>query len=167
MSKTVRRTGGRTELNTYANMLRGMSYRLLHGSSVSVAVANGTTAGNLRTTVASVHKVAGITAAPVVSTDDYWDLSAEVDTGAAQYRAYWLYSDGTFIASPNAESAADALAGLPALDDTLAIFGVYVAGLATDFDDAGGLAAQGTITNGVADGAAGVIVDSDITLVAP
>uniref|UniRef100_UPI00261DAF36 hypothetical protein n=1 Tax=uncultured Nocardioides sp. TaxID=198441 RepID=UPI00261DAF36 len=41
-----------------------------------------------------------------------------------------------------------------ALDGTKAVVGVFVAAPECDFDDAGGLAAQGTIHDGIPEGAA-------------
>ena len=164
----VRKTGGRTELDTYAKALRGLLYRLLHSIDLSAAVGDGTTNGQLRTTVAVVPSVDGIANASLASTDDFWDLSAEVDTAAAKFRAYWLYvsaaNAASFAAGSDMDSEADALQALPALDTAQAILGVYVAGPVTDFTAA--LAAQGTISQRVPDGASGVLIDSDITLVA-
>lgn len=121
------------------------------------AIGNGGTAGNLRTNASTIGRVAGVEVTKA-STDDLWDLSGETDTIAAQYRAYWLYVSaagaGSFVAGPNAPTAAQALAALPAPAEDQCIVGVYVAGPTTDFDDAGGLAAQGDIYNGIAPGAA-------------
>ena len=171
MSITVRKTGGREELDVYANMLRGLLHRVLNSCAALPVIGNGTTAGNLRTTAAVVPNVDGVPNASLASSDDFWDLSAEVDTGAAEFRAYWLYvssaNAASFVASPAATSEADALRALPVLDATKSILGVYVAGVATDFDDAGGLVAQGTVFDRVPDGASKVVIDTDITLVAP
>lgn len=120
------------------------------------AIGNGTTAGTLRTNASVVGHVAGVDFTKA-STDDLWDLSSETDTAAATFRAYWLYVNAagtaSFAAGSDVASAAAALASLPAPDAAKCVFGVYVAGAATDFDDAGGLAAQGTVYNGVPAGA--------------
>jgi uncharacterized protein len=120
-------------------------------ASATVGVANGTTAGKLKLAGDAEFCIAG-TVYKKAATDDLWDLSAETDTTGAQYRAYWLYLNSSGTASvgagTNAASAAAALLALPAITATKAVIGVYVAGLSTNFDDAGGLAAQGTIYNG-------------------
>lgn len=121
-------------------------------------IVNGTTAGTLRNTATSVpFSVSGVLAAAnLVTTDNFWDLSGETDLAAGQFRAYWLRVDAAGAASFEAGSiqgsAAAALAALPEYSTTHAIIGVYVAGSAgsaTDFDDAGGLAAQGAINAGI------------------
>jgi hypothetical protein len=166
----VRRTGGRNELDIYSNVLRGLMYRLLSSCQVLPAIANGSTAGNLQTVAAVTPLVDGVPNASLVATDDLWDLSAETDTAAAKFRAYWLYvsaaNAASFVAGSDMGTAADALRTLPLLNPALSIIGVYVAGVATDFDDAGGLAAQGTIHDRVPDGASKVEIDTDIVLVA-
>lgn len=167
----VRTTGGPDHLDALANYLRGLAYRSLASCSADPGIGDGTTAGHLRTNAAVVPAVDGVPNATLASTDDLWDLSAEVDTAAATFRAYWLYVDGanaaTFVAGSDSSSEVNALRSLPALDATKSIVGVYVAGAATDFNDAGGLDAQGSIFDRVPDGASKVAIDSDITLVAP
>lgn len=121
------------------------------------AIGNGTTAGNLRTTASMDYRVAGVQKTKA-STDDLWDLSGETDTAAGEYKAYWLLLDGSgaasFAAGTVATSAALALAALPAHSDvTKAIAGVFVADPSCDFDDAGGLAAQGTVHDAIPAGA--------------
>jgi len=115
-------------------------------------IADGTTDGKLKTVAAVDFAIAGALYTKA-ATDDLWDLSAETDTTGAQYRAYWLYLDSSGTASiaagTNAASAAAALAALPAITATKSVIGVYVAGLSTDFNGAAGLAAQGTIYNGM------------------
>lgn len=141
-------------------------------TSATVSITDGTTAGNLKIRADVEYTIAG-TMYRKAATDDLWNLSGETDTTGAQYRAYWLYLDSAGTASiaagSNAASSAAALAALPALDGTKAVIGVYVAGLSTDFDDAGGLAAQGTITDGfpaaISDPSA--MTSSTTTLVAP
>lgn len=118
----------------------------------SPAIGNGTTAGRLRTTASTVGRVGGVDFTKA-STDNLWDLSAETNTTAGQFRAYWLYLTSAGVASiaagGNAASADAALAALPTPDPTRSVFGVYVANASTDFDAAGGLQAQGTIHNGL------------------
>ena len=116
------------------------------------AIANGTTAGRLKTTIAASYKVDGALYTKG-ATDDLWNLSAETDTTGAQYRAYWLYIDASGTASieagSNAASATLARQALPVPSATKSVFGVYTAGLSTNFDAAGGLSGQGTITHGI------------------
>ena len=111
-------------------------------------IANGTTAGKLKATAAIPYFLAALQSFPI--TDDVWDLSAEVDTIGAQYRAYWLYLTAAGVASigagTNAASAVAALAALPAVPAGKIAVGTYVAGPSTDFNNAGGLSGQGTIT---------------------
>jgi hypothetical protein len=166
MSTTQRKIGGTAQsllnvivqhLNHLANCIYGLP-----------AIGNGTTAGRLRTTAATAFKCDGKQKSKA-STDNLWNLSAETDTIAAEYRAYWLYVDASGTASiaagSNAASEAAALAALPARSLTKAVFGVFIAGPETDFDDAGGLAAQGTIYDDVPAGATGEFQSAE--LVAP
>ena len=152
MARSYRRTSGRTELDAYWLELLCLRLLMMFGCTGSPAIGNGTTAGKLRTTATAAGRAAGVDVSKA-SADDLWDLSAETDTIAAQYRAYWLYlnASGTasIVAGSNAASAALALAALPDPSATLAIWGVFVAGPSTDFNAGGGLAAQGTIYNGI------------------
>ena len=131
--------------------LYALLYRREHEVLGYANVGNGGTAGRLRTNAAVTYRIGG-TLYTKSSTDDLWNLAAETDTTGAQYRAYWLYLDASGTASiaagSNAASAAAAIAALPAVTASKAVIGVFVAGLSTDFDGAGGLAAQGTIYNG-------------------
>lgn len=155
MARTYRKLTGPT---LTAALLVEFASAMLRGNfsidSASPAIANGTTAGRLRTTAAVTGKIAGV---PVTkaSTDDLWNLSAQTATGAAVYRAFWLYIDGSGAASigagADAATAALALAALPTPAEDKCIFGVYVAGPSTTFTNA--LAAQGTIHNGIPSGA--------------
>lgn len=156
MSENLRRTGGRNELNHNMAKLNSLVMLLCFAASTDPGIDDGTTAGTLKTTATSDHKIAGIDHTKA-ATDDFWDLSGETDNAAATYRAYWLYIDdagaASFVASSSDQtSEALALADLPALDESKSVLGVFVAGPATDFDDAGGLAAQGTIYDGIPDG---------------
>lgn len=155
--QTIRKTRKRSELD--ALWAHQASLALLVGFSTFDApgVANGTTAGNLRTTATANYRIGG-RAYTRAAADDLWDLSAEVDTAAATYRAYWLYVDAagaaSFAAGTDAPSAALALEALPPIDETKGILGAFVAGPATDFDAGGGLAAQGDLHDGIPTGAA-------------
>jgi hypothetical protein len=150
----IRGTAEQTQHTQLASVLFSLVLLVGFVPTASAAIGNGTTAGNLRTTAAVTPRIAGVDQASLVATDDLWDLSAEVDTIAGTRRAYWLYSDGTFVAGADILGAdADALALLPAYDAAKSVLGVYIAGPLTDFDDAGGLAAQGTIADQVPDGA--------------
>jgi len=115
------------------------------------AIANGTTPGRLRTTRAIDYR-ADARFYTLPSTDDLWDLSGEADL-AGMYRAYRLLVDAagvpSFAAGPNAATAQEADETVPDLDGTASAIGTYIAGPVTDFDGAGGLAAQGEIVNGI------------------
>lgn len=155
-TQTVRRGAGFHRHASLWQVVMSLNLLVGFGTYDDPGIGNGTTAGNLRTNASVDHRIGGVSFTKA-STDDLWDLSGETDTAAAQYRAYWLLLDNagaaSFAASGVQSSVADALADLPALDGTKSVVGVYVAGPATDFDDAGGLAAQGTIYDGIPDGA--------------
>lgn len=154
----VRKTGKRSELDAMWALLNFAMYGLYAALS-SGAIGNGGTAGRLRITASTDFAIGGLKYTKA-STDDLWNLSAQTDTIAGQYRAFWLYLDvagtASIAAGANATSADDALKALPDLDKTKSVIGVYVAGPSTDFDAAGGLAAQGTIHNRVPVGVPGV-----------
>jgi hypothetical protein len=121
-------------------------------TSITVGIGDGGTAGNLAITSDVDFQIGG-QMYETAETDDLWDLSAEVDTAADEYRAYRLYLDAsgtaTFEASTaDAASAVLALAALPDESATKCPIAIFVAGLATDFDDVGGLAAQGALYDG-------------------
>lgn len=128
-------------INANANRCEGYS-----------TIANGTTAGKLKTTTTVSFRVDGVLYTKA-ATDDLWNLAGETDTTGAQYRAYWLYigADGTasIEAGSNAASATLARQALPVPSATKSVFGVYTAGLSTNFDAVGGLSGQGTITHGI------------------
>ena len=155
MSENLRRTGGRAELNHAMAKLNSLVMLTCFSTNGSPAIANGTTAGKLKTTNAVDFTIAG-TQYIKAGTDDLWDLSAETDNAADTYRACWLYLDSTGAASVDTSgdltTEAAALKDLPAFDETKSIIGVFVAGPETDFDAAGGLAAQGTLYDGIPDG---------------
>lgn len=171
MALTVRKTGRREELDAMWQLVASGNLLSNFSTADDPAIGNGTTAGNLRTTAAVDYKIAGAAQAQLASTDDLWDLSAETDTNAASYRAYWLHADGTFAASGDKPSAAGALGDLPDPDSSKGLIGVFVAGPSTDFDDAGGLAAQGTIYDGIPAGAqigvAGGYIAPDVVVTVP
>ena len=153
MSRNIRRTGGRAELNAQWGVLNSLLMLLAFSTLSDPGIVNGTTAGNLQTSASADFRISNRVYTKA-ATDDLWDLSGETDTAAGKYRAYWLYLDAagaaSFVASSSdGDSAAEALSLLPAHDDTKSILGVFVAGPATDFDDAGGLAAQGIIHDGI------------------
>lgn len=171
---SVRKTavGGRHELDRLVAIVNA---RALFGYP---NIGDGSTAGRLRTNAAVPYRIGGLLAS-LASTNDLWDLHSETATSASNFRAYWLYQDGTFTAGTTDETtAAKALAALPDPNVAKAVIGVYVAGNSTNFANA--LAAQGTIYNGIPDGAgwlpsAGLDASSNrvggianaITLVAP
>ncbi len=134
------------------------------------AIANGTTDGKLKTVNAVDFQIDGVKFTKA-GTDDLWDLTGEVDTIAAEFRAYWLYLDSsgvaTIVAGTTKTTEALAKAALPALDLTKSVIGVYTAGPTTDFDGAAGLAAQGTIDDGVPVGVPGKASQPDVLNVVP
>ncbi|MEL6346886.1 MAG: hypothetical protein AAFV53_27485 [Myxococcota bacterium] len=156
MPTIIRRTGRRDEQDGVAKAISSLILLLAFSTLSAPAIGNGTTAGTLRTNTSADFRISNRQYTKA-STDDLWDLSGETDTAAGTHRAYWLYLDAAGAASiaagTDASSAALALQKLPDVDDTKSILGVYVAGPATDFNAAGGLAAQGTIYDGIPDGA--------------
>ena len=134
-------------------------------------IVDGTTDGNLQTGNAVDFTVDGFRYNKA-ATDDLFDLSGETDTIAAEYRAYWLYLDAagtaTIAAGANSIDEASALLSLPDLDETQSVIGVYIAGPATDFDGAAGLAAQGTVYDGIPAGVPGMPARPEfVKLIAP
>lgn len=156
MALNIRRVFGPEGFKALWQQLLSFYYKYVFSHSGSPAIGDGTTAGRLRTNASVTGRVAG-TDVTKASTDDLWNLAAETDTTASQYRAYWLFVDAagtaTIGAGSNQASAAAALANLPDLVETKCVFGAYVADPSCDFDDAGGLAAQGTVYNGIPAGA--------------
>ncbi len=155
MALTFRKFFGKTLIFQMVQQLLSLHYRTLFSTFGSPAIGNGTTAGRLRTTASTTGRVAGVEVTKA-STDDLWNLSGETATTASQFRAYWLYINAagaaSFAAGTNAASAAAALAALPSIAEDKCVLGVYVAGVSTNFANA--LAAQGTIYNGIPEGAA-------------
>lgn len=156
MALVLRKTPNRDQV--LARIVASLNLRINFSHDSLPAIGNGGTAGRLRTNATVVGKVAGVPFSKA-STDDLWNLSAETDTTASQYRAYWLYVNAAGTASigagANAASAAAALAALPAPDETKCIFGVAVAAPSTDFDAGGGLTGQTgfTVYNAIPAGA--------------
>lgn len=154
---TIRRTSTRAEFDAVGRLIASLVLAQRYGPVQDPALADGTTDGKIKST-ADVDYHIGTGAYAKSATDELWDLSAETDTAADEYRAYWLLLDSSGTASIAASgeqaSAAAALEDLPALDGTKAVIGVYVAGLSCDFNGAAGLEAQGTLYDGIPEGAA-------------
>jgi len=117
------------------------------------ALANATVAGKIKNTAILTYSVVNGKGKSVfytkAITDNLWNLAAEIDTDGTHFRAYWLLLDAagaaTFLASTNELSAALAIAALPAVPEGKCAVGRFVAGVSTDFNNAGGLEAQGTL----------------------
>lgn len=150
----IRRTSDRKEIDQMLLIFGCLLLVEQFSTKDAPAISNGTTAGRLRTNASVVFSV-GKTQFAKASTDDLWNLSAQTALAAAQYRAYWLLLDNagaaTIAVGTIQSTALLALGTLPALDGTKSVIGVYVAGPSTNFASA--LAAQGTIYNGIPDGA--------------
>lgn len=149
--ETQRKTGGRDELNALWAVCTGVALAALYSVQANPGLANGEITGNLKTSNAVDFTIAGQFYTKA-ATDNFWDFSGETDTGAGEYRAYWLYVDSagtaSFVAGSEASTEAAALQGLPDPDVTKSIFGAFVAAPNADFDgDA--LDGLGTIINGV------------------
>ena len=166
MPQEIRRTGGRNEIDNLTDKVNLLVARTQQGTQDDGGIADGTTDGKLKTVNSVDYKVAGLTSTKA-ATDDLWDLSGETDTGAAVFRSYWLYLDAagtaTIAAGADAASAAAAKLALPDLDVAKSVVGVYTAGVATDFNGVAGLAAQGTIEDGVPAGTALFTDVADVT----
>lgn len=120
------------------------------------AIDDATTAGKLKTTATVDYYNDGVRQTQKAATDNLWDFTSEEDTLADKYRAYFLLLDGgtasilTHTAAGDQDSAALAYAKLAkVLPAGKTVVGVFITdGTACDWDDAGGLAAQGTIHDG-------------------
>lgn len=149
-------TIGRAEADALWARLASLNLLANFSTRSAPGIADGTTAGKLKTTATTAFTIAGRSYSKN-ATDDLWDLSGETDTGEDVYRAYWLLLNtsgaASIAAGPDAASEEEALRRLPLLDGTKSIIGAFVAGPETDFDDAGGLEAQGTVHDGIPDGA--------------
>ncbi len=155
----IRRTAAspaRAELDLAHRLLVSLALLLNYSTLDDAGIGDGTTDGKLKTTATAGYRI-GTGVYSKSATDDLWDLTGETDTEAGEYRAYWLLLDSSGTASLSASgeyaTEADALASLPDLDGTKAVIGVYVADPECDFDGAAGLAAQGTIYDGIPEGA--------------
>lgn len=172
----VRKTGGRGELDALWAEKNSLVMLLTLSTLSAVGIVDGTTDGKLQNGATGVYRIGNVEYSKA-ATDDLWDLTAETDTEAGEYRAYWLLLDDSGAASidagPEAATEADALRLLPDLDGTKAVIGVYVADPECDFDGATGLEGQGTVYDGIPAGVpCGVprktyAVPSITTLVAP
>ena len=152
MAVSIRKTpvGNRAELDAIVARLNAFANACL----TNAVIANGTTAGKLKTTAGVSFRVDGTLYAKS-STDDLWVLSAQTTLGSGVHKAFWLYVDASGTATMEAGTAgtstATALAGLPVPSATKCVFGVFVAGSATNFANA--LSSQGTIYHGIPAGA--------------
>jgi len=152
MAVNIRKTpvGHRAELDAIVARLNANANACL----TYAVIANGTTAGRLRTTAGISYRVDGTMYAKS-STDDLWNLSAQATLGSGVTKAFWLYLDAAGTATIEAGTAgtttATALAGLPVPSTTKSVIGVFVAGSATNFANA--LSSQGTIYHGIPAGA--------------
>lgn len=155
-------------------LLEKIRYRLLYGCWRFGTIANGSTAGKLKTTTDVEYSIAGQNYIKAAS-DDLWDLSAfSPDTGVGEYQAVilWLDSGGTASTSKLTIGASEAAANAYieaalAANTTKSCIGVYTAGPSTDWNAAGGLAGQGTIVNGAPAGIAPAAITAEAeTLIA-
>lgn len=146
---TVRKTGRRSEIDALVTLHNNLANRVLGFPTI----ANGTTAGKIKTTTATAFAIDGKVYTKA-ATDDLWDLTALTTLTGAQFQVVLLYLDASGVATIGAgtvsASAAAALIALPAFVTTKCIVGMYVAGASTVFTNA--LGAQGTYHNGVVTG---------------
>lgn len=140
MARTIRRTGGIDMWDAIIGMLQAQANACL----TQAAIANGTTAGKLKTVTDPVHFRIDGALYKVDATDDAWTLSAIATLAANTYRAVTLYVDaaGVFtidagtIVTNTVSAAAGRLAALalcPAIPATKSIVGVFVGAPATNF----------------------------------
>lgn len=135
-------------------------------------IANGTTAGKLKTTAAVSYRIEG-TVYTKAATDDLWDLTGLTNLAAGEFQAIALYLDASGTASIGAgtvaATAAAAKLACPAFVTSKCVVGWFVANASTDFDAA--LSAQGTIYHGTPTGftdSSGNVLSADlITSIAP
>lgn len=155
MALSVRRTGSIDQIEAAFYLLQSWANACL----TYATVANGTTAGKLKTTSTISFKVDSQIYTKA-NTDDLWTLSAIATLGANQFRAVTLYLDaagtatidtGTIVTNTNATAGKlAALAACPVLPADKCIIGVFVAGPLTNFSNA--LSSQGTIYHGIPTG---------------
>jgi len=147
MARNIRRTGGMDMWEQLVPTLQGLVNRCF----TQAAIANGTTAGKLKTVTDPVHFAIAGGLYKVAATDDAWNLSAIATLAASTYRAVTLYVDaaGTFTIDTGtvASTAALALAACPAIPATKCIVGVFVGSPACNFANA--LTSQGTLYHGI------------------
>lgn len=144
--------------------LRSLTRRLANAPTTSPALADGTTAGNVKVGQDFTVSIGGVlTELAASGLDDAWDLSGETNTDASSWRAYALLvtssgADG-FVAGADiadtGNAAADTRSAIAAIDEadiatTHAVVGYFIAGPSTDFDDENGLSNNATVvyTNG-------------------
>lgn len=143
MARNVRRTGGVDQFDAIIAHLQAFSNACL----THAAIANGTTAGKLKTVTDPVHFRIDGALYKVAATDDAWTLSAIPTLAANTYRAVTLYVDaaGAFtidagtIVTNTVSVAAGRLAALalcPAIPSGKSIVGVFVGAPATNFANA-------------------------------
>lgn len=153
----IRRTGQRSELDAlWTSLIQAFKAQFAGNRVMSYPeIADGTTAGTFQLTSQLTFMSSGVPAQKA-ATDDLWDLSGETDTDGSTYRAYALAldSEGTASIVAGEDAASEEAAPLTFGDDIFngtAIVAVFIAGPSTDFDDAGGLSAQGTLKLGFHD----------------
>jgi hypothetical protein len=152
----VRESQDKDEFRALTAAINALHARSSFSARTSGVLANATTAGKIKTTVACVFALAGALYSKAI-TDNLWDLTGQTATASGKYRAYHLYLDASGAASisaaptADASTAAGALALLPAIPDTKSVVGVFVAGPSTDFTAAP--SSQGTLYNGLPDAA--------------
>lgn len=172
MSKTQRKTSGRTEMDTYASTLNYLVIVAAWAVLETPSIGDGTTNGFARTTAAVDYKNQGLRLNKA-STDDFWDLTGEPAVSAGKFRAYWLMIDnvaaGAIIAGPERDTQLEALQALPVPDVAVilqSVAGTYVANPGTDFTAP--LSGAGVFTNGVLNSQLlGPVNGNTIDLVAP
>lgn len=155
MALSIRRTGGVDQLDAIMGLLQAFANACLEYANI----ANGTTAGKLKTQATVAYRVDSQIYSKA-NTDDLWTLSAIATMSANQYRAVTLYLDSSGTASidsgtvvTNTDATAGKLAALaacPAIPATKTIVGVFVAGPSTNFANA--LTSQGTLYHGIPTG---------------
>lgn len=123
----------------------------LNAAVSQAGLADGVTDGKIQTVGGVVYTVNGAIY-KIAPANDKWDLSAEVDTIPAEYRAYSLQLDAAgaalIVGGANSASASAAYSVLPPPAVGYSRVGVYIAGPSCDFDGVAGLSAQGTIYHG-------------------
>lgn len=143
MARNIRRTGGLDMFEAIIGHLQASANACL----TQAAIANGTTAGKLKTVTDPVHFRIDGALYKVAATDDAWALGAIPTLAANTYRAVTLYVDaaGAFtidtgtIVTNTVSAAAGRLAALalcPAIPAGKSIVGVFVGAPSTNFANA-------------------------------